>query len=252
MPCGNCECKEIKFSCGIDPIINIMPTCNFAQAYSVDFFMSSRCDCEFYETCGLGYDNKSPGVVDCYDRQAIIDADNNGTYILSKGSSLNPYGNPYLFQYEYHELGEQIPLEDAPGSCGFIGQSGMTGLINFQQEVWFLVTGIQKDANQYEGTEAMLTYNNEGVTAILSVRVSARHTFPSSFPKIYLNGVYGQDRFRFSDSLLYKTTQPITCDGSLTFTHMISDNYFQLVDVLGRNNEFSIYPTQLTLTPVQS
>jgi hypothetical protein len=250
MPCGNCECKEIKFSCGIDPIINIMPKCNFAQGYSVDFFMSSRCDCEFYETCGLGYDNKAPGVVDCYDRQAFIDADVNGTYILSKKSGLNPYGFPYLFQYEYHELGEQIPLEDAPGSCGFIGQTG--GLIFFQQEVWMLVTGIQKDANPYEGPEAMLTYNNEGVTAILSVTVSLRHTFPSSFPKIYINGVYGLDRIHFSETLVYKTTQPITCDGPLTFTHMMTSSYFQLADILGRNSDFSIYPTQLTLTPVQS
>lgn len=237
-----CPCKEVKFSCGFDPVVNIIEQCNFPSAMSVDFYMSSRSDCQFYYTCYNGGGNVHPGVVDCYDRQKVIDDDVNGTYILSKITDANSNGLVPLYGYSYSGFGTSIPLE----SLGCLTTGGI--ILGFSPGISFTLSAVARPADFFN--PEMLSYDSAGNTAYLNVHVSRRETFNKEFPKFWFPGQFG-NRFIFDSSLTYATNQPITCSGSLAFTHIgTSSNIFVPRDLLGTDDEWTLFPTSLTLTPV--
>lgn len=241
MTCENCKCKEIKFSCSNPPVVNVNELCVFPEAMSIELNFSSRCDCHFYYTNCLQNQigNTYPGIVDCYDRQKFVDEWTNGTYILTR----NPDEN--LFSYTY--IGEDIqePLE---------GQCFNTGItVGLSRQVFISVSAVQTQRGIPRPEDPpILGFDSSGNTAYLTLRVPARETFQSTYPKILL-GQAGQDRFVTSYSLIYACNQPITCDGGLTFTHILSNTILGgqvFREVLGLNSEWTIFPNFLSINPI--
>lgn len=238
MACKDCKCKEVKFSCGLDPIVNIVEQCKFPDSYSIDFNMSSRSDCHYYQTqCNFAGTPPFNGIIDCYNRQDVIDNNVKGIYILQKNNSVDQFGNLYLFNYFFKQNLSDVQLKGI--GCVFSSD------FKWSPEIIFTMTAVQTPPSPTEGLPSMLTYDQAGHTAFLSVRVPAFHTFPSIFPTYYSLGLYGYTPYLFYHDIFYASNQPITCDGPITFTHL--DNG---LDALGTDAEFTIFPTTLTAVPI--
>jgi hypothetical protein len=247
----NCICEKIEFNCGATEPDFTMGKCIYPSAMSMELNIQSRFDCLFYNE-GCGGNNETIGIIDCYDRNALLDATVNGTYILNRSSLINADypNNPGqaesedFFSYSYFEDLTYYDLNWAClGRCGGCYADGIT---------------VQATASRCGTTLQIPGYITAlsacGATGYLRISVPLKHTMPSSFPNIpghpFTNYIVVA-----REILTYVTYQPILCNGSVTYLfHSVLTGHPEdgFGDGTGVGSWTTIFPPTITLTPVES
>ncbi len=241
MACSACECENIKYSCSSNgvPTFNI-GKCQFPEAMSMELNVTSRNDCLFYSTWCQAYNDTITrnGIIDCYDRQSVLNDLVNGTYILQRGE------DEEVFSYGFHKPNDQG--NTGQFTCGY-GTSFAPSEIKISAVAarCYSKLPFQEEATQYDPW---------GNTGYLSLQFPGIHLCPSIIPDKY--GSPQSENPGCNDMCVtYITNQPISCKGSVTF--ILSSlqgcvfRSFQIAqDHIGYNNQYTMYQTSITLTPL--
>lgn len=247
----NCICEKIEFNCGVTEPEFTMGKCVYPTAMSMELNIRSRFDCLFYnETCGYG--NDVIGIVDCYDRNALLDATVNGTYILNRSSLINAdYPNsPGVeesedsFRYSYFE---NLTPYNTNWSC--LGQCPGCYADGIRIQATASRCGAPRQIPGY-----ITALSACGATGYLRILVPMKHTYPSSFPNIPGHPFYNPHVVP-GEILTYVTYQPISCNGSVTYLfHSLLTGHPEdgFGDGTGVGSTTTIFPPTITLTPVET
>lgn len=231
-----CPCENIKFGCASNEPEFTIGKCVFPSAMSLDLNIQSRSDCLFYKSqCETGTEvGARYGYVDCYDRQAKLDAFVNGTYILTRTGAEDVFS--YRFSYEP----EPIDVFNCHGTCS-----------NCHSDAVIITATATRCINPVVPYGAQKPqYNSYGLTGYLSITYPTRHKYPSTFPTIISHTNNGVFIFG-TEQIIYSTNDPIPCSGAVSFILSFGAGDFGLAqDITARNNQTTIYQPTITLTPV--
>ncbi len=232
----NCKCENIQFGCGITTPEYSIGKCIYPESFSLDFQLRSRFDCIWYDIACVP-NNQITGIIDCYDRQALIDNTINGTYILNRWGPGVDQGieDPSLFSYLY--AGPSNPI-DIHYDCGIV--ASYDGVIRFHMTAARCGQPHSINDNNYD-----VNAGSCGSTGVLVAVIPLRYLYPSTFPRVP-GSTYNLSNFTFPNvTVTYISNQPIACDGPVTFTLQGGPN-----DHTGIGTLYTIYPSTITVTPI--